>query len=449
MHTLRVQLGPIALLLLGSSACSWSRFDDITNNAPNVLLSKPKSFKSGFGTSLATANTAGKTSVLVGGTASVSGAALYDIGEEDAPGTSAVDSGFCAGSDDPCYLSSSLAGFATARGPDQERSQCFAVGTGSLGTLGIVMRCKDSYEYTLKIPKTAQKLLSFSIMNQQPYDYPLAVDHTENPVLLATLPYQQAAWFYPAQSIEPVELSLPATLSDDPSFGTTSSVVSVGSGRVLAIGVPGKSEVLLWRTDGAASASYIGCLGGINGLGRALASGNVNADADADLVVSDESKVTVIDGRALFDLPEVSTDSRACDFSLLPTSAVLGSFGCDVNGSLSGCSSSEFGAALAVGDLDGDGDGELIVGAPRMQVRDEAAAGALLVFDADSPAETSYVDAKFLSSAESNDALGASLATAHISGRDIVVAGAPGNGKVALFYCSTLLAPGSAGPRCP
>jgi hypothetical protein len=446
MRARLLELSLIGALALSSSACSWSRFDDVTDDSPVVLLSKPNSMTAGFGVSLATATNEGQSELLVGGMPNISGAALYDLGNAESPDTSSIDTGYCASGS--CFLSSLTAGFANAPAPDQTRPLCFAVGSGTVVKQGLVVRCKDAHEYTLDIPPAARDLLAASIAKNQPHDHPMATDRSDHPLLLASLPDERLAWFYPAKSDEFSELSLPEDAEvDDPSFGRSVAVLAVDGGRVLALGVPGKSSVFLWKTADDASALYIGCVGEKNGMGRALAAGKVNRDQSDDLVVSDDQNVHVIDGAALFELPEAS--SGACGLSFLPKDALINSFGCGSTSTLSGCELSEFGAAVAVGDLDGDGDGEVIVGAPKMTVRGRENAGALLVYEADDADETTFVDAKFISSADDGDDLGRSIVTPHLDKRDIIAAGAPGNGKAALFYCSALLPPGAAGSRCP
>jgi len=448
MRSFSIRLALLGALALGVSACSWSRFDDLTDNAPVLLLEKPDSMKNGFGVSLATATKDAQTELLVGGTVTSSGAALYQLGEDSAPNTKASDTNYCSGSGKPCFLSSLIGGLANAQGPDRSRALCFAAGSGEVVKQGLVMRCQDGGEYTLDMPQPAQDLLATAIAQNQPRDFPMATDRSDDPLLLASLPDKRLAWFYPEKSNAFSELPLPDGVEvDDPSFGSSLAVLTVDGGRVLAVGVPGKSRVLLWKTDSDANTRYLGCWSGTSGMGRALASGKVNADGNDDLVVSDDTQVHVLDGSSLFQLPE--SDASDCDRPLVIAGTRLGSFGCGLTNELGGCERSEFGAALAIGDLDGDGDGEVIVGAPRMTARGQESAGALLVFDADSVTETAPVDAKFMSSAESGDELGRSIVAPHVGKRDIIAAGAPGHGKAALFYCSSLLPPGAGGSRCP
>ena len=107
--------------------------------------------------------------------------------------------------------------------------------------------------------------------------------------------------------------------------------------------------------------------------------------------------------------------------------------------------------AVGIGDLDGDGDGEVVVGAPNMTVRHTSNAGALLIYDAEESDKSKIYDFKdiaFLSSAEEDDRLGSSIALPAIEGRQILAAGAPGHGKTALFYCPSFLPDDKAGPRC-
>jgi len=410
------------------------------------LLPKRDSIDNGFGVSLATASNGGQTQVLVGGTVTTSGTSLF----WSENGSIVGNTGYCSGDGSPCFLSSLTAGLANAQGPDRMQPLCFAVGSGAFTKQGLVMHCINGVEYTLDMPPAAQDLLATAIAQNQPRDFPMAADREDDPVLMATLPEKHLAWFYPAKSMVFSELTLPAALQvDDPSFGHSLAVLGVDGGRVLALGMPGKSQVFLWKTDGGANARYLGCLGGTSGLGRALAAGKVNADGSDDLLVSDESRVYVLDGGALFQLEE--TTGSECSFPSMTAGKLLGSFACGSTSDVSGCEGSEFGAALAVGDLDGDGDGEVIVGAPKMTVRGQENAGALLVYDAEVTTDSSLAEARFLSSAEGGDELGRAIVAPHLNNHDIIVGGAPGHGKAALFYCSPLFDPdrGSrGGSRC-
>jgi len=445
MRAILLQHPLVACVALGLSACSWYRFDQVTRNSPVELLEKPDSINNGFGVSLATAYNPGRTQVLVGGTVATSGTALFEL--SNGPGTTFWNSGYCSGDGPPCFLSSLTAGFANAQGPDRVQPLCFAVGSGAVTKQGLVMHCMDGVEYTLDMPQAAQDLLATAIAQNQPRDFPMATDRRDDPVLMAALPEKHLAWFYPEKSTVFSELTLPAALQvDDPSFGHSLAVLAVDGGRVLALGMPGKSQVFLWKADGGANSRYLGCLGGTTGLGRALAAGKVNSDGSDDLLVSDENRVYALDGAALFELEETTVSE--CSFPSMTAGKLLGSFACGSTSEVSGCEGSEFGAALAVGDLDGDGDGEVIVGAPKMTVRDQENAGALLVYEADVTADSSLAEARFMSSAESGDELGRSIVTPHLSNHDIIAAGAPGHGKAALFYCSPLFHFGAAGSRC-
>ena len=116
-------------------------------------------------------------------------------------------------------------------------------------------------EFTLTIPKQAETALDFALTNVQPDDFPLATDRTEHPSLLASSPSARVAWFYPAQSLEFSQLAVPKDLPiDDDTFGKSLAVLSVGDGRVYAVGVSNKNEVLLWKSDGSRLGGYIGCL---------------------------------------------------------------------------------------------------------------------------------------------------------------------------------------------
>ncbi len=457
---MRQHLG-LVLLGLSSSACSWSRYDDVVEKSPIVLLNRPKELASGFGASLATGTVKDEVTLLVGGAPLRTGGAEFALGVGDSPTLDAKDTGHCMGSDAPCFFTNTPVALTGADSPGQRRDLCFVDGAGTATPkTGIVVRCTDDVEYALEIPAGARDLLDFSIDNAQPTLFRFAADHGRDPALLANADEAQELWYYPSLSRDFVEIPYPAdskgrwpetTFRKDGSsaLARTMAVARTGGdGRLLAVSIPDQNEVRLFFAPDGVSPSYVGCLGGTSGFGRTFATGPVLSNQDPDaLVIADDSIVYVFDSSQLATLTPPPGDG-GCSLGALPEGSLIASFTCGSTKNISDCGSSEFGAALGVGDLDGDGDGEVVVGAPNMTVRHESGAGAVIIYDLEKRGDFEFEDIAFLSSAEKDDQLGRSIALPDIGDRQILAAGAPGNGKVALFYCPSFLPSELKGPRC-
>lgn len=440
---------------LGVGACSWSRYDDLQENAPVLLLKKPEKLKNGFGISLAFASSPDDGArVLVSGAPNLSRGAAFNVAANQSAKVDAIDTGFCdsgAGSN-LCYMANRVAGIGLARAPGGTTGTilplCFVLGVGEAANgAGLLVRCQDQTEYALGVPDGVRNALVNPVLQQETVDSEvyLAADKDDQASVIAGAPAQTPplAWFYPPDSMNAIELLPPA---NDPSYGSAVATLRVPDGRVLAVGAPDENHVYLFRWKaGDAAARLVGCIGGPESFGRALASGRVNAGDETDeLVVADAVNVHVFDGSKLAELPAVATPS--CSLGSLPEGSLITSFSCGTEASIVGCEKSEFGAALEVADLDADGDGEVVVGAPRMTVRDSDSAGAVLVYDAEGERPFLLSDVLFLSSAEEGDRLGSSLAIGRTGGQEFVIAGAPGNEKTAMMFCSKFST--GLGPRC-
>lgn len=436
-----------------AAACSWTRFDDLEDDAPVVLLKKPDKMGQGFGVSLSTASIGKNVQLLVGGSSIVSGAAAYSLGLGQKPSLDAIDTGHCDPDGNPCALGRQTFGAATMLASDgADREMCFVIGVGSTPNtgFGLLTRCDDDTEFTLPVSDDVEQRVIVPAFNDGLHD-PVAVsgDRALKPGVIAGAAVAQVAWYYAPDSHDPQAL-VPGPRKPTGAYGTSVAVALVDSStRLLAVGEPDAGAVWLFRADdGAASPVLLGCIGGTPGFGRTLAAGPVNpGDTGEELVVADDSNVYVLDGKKLAGIAP-GTIPTECSLGGLPPDTLYASFGCGSDGDTTGCGSSSFGAAIAVGDLDGDGDGEVVVGAPRMKTRGNARAGAVLVYDVEEPRRERISDFLIMSSAEPDDELGRTLATPFLEGHHVIAAGAPGNGKTALFYCSSLLPDDLAGKRC-
>lgn len=457
--------------LLCATGCDWTVFSSYEENSPVLILDTPGSVGAALGRSV-TGNFSAEEDgdsvrILVGNTPGGKYGAQYELGVAQSPLTGAVDTNSCPNNNGTtqCRMATQPAGMAQARTAEGLESQCFAVGVGgTLGFLeedrGVVIRCRNQVEDTLPGPEGFEEYLEDLDLNDEHQPLFLHADRDSVPALAAGAPTQELAWVYPPGVRVPVKLVPNRPLRDRGSeFGGQVAVLRITPGqdgeRLVAVAAPAVNEVWLFRLQGLTAAVPVGCLGGTQNFGRTMTSGRVDGDGLDDLVIADDTSVIAVSGAALAALEP--TDSQSCGTAALLPGGLLGSFTCGSGGDVGDCDGAGFGASLAVGDVDGDGDGEVLVGAPRMQVREVSAAGAVLLYNAEGDDPHELTDTLYYVSAEPNENLGASVYAAGVeppeagetpSIKDTVVAGAPGNNRVVLFYCNDLLDEDNLGPRC-
>jgi hypothetical protein len=448
-------------LALASGACSWWRFNDVTENTPVVMLERPANMTTGFGVSLATAKDGERSLLFVSGEPGTSPAALFELGTVEAPGIDAVDSHFCNNALGKCFLGSSVAYVPRTAlpppedpGDDQrpDASSCLALGLGrsNIDGAGLFFECEDQAAFARQVPEPYFDSVEFALKTDQNETVALATDGSDSPALVVGAPSALKtgrAWYYPPDASEPVMLSPAGTTASG--YGSKVAAIALGGESWLfAVSAPNDGQLHLFRADGN-EPHYLGCLGGNLGFGRTLATGYVrgkDAGEPPELIVADYDKVTVFETAPLAALPDATGIS--CSLAALPASTLRNSFGCGSTVDTADCSTSDFGVSLAVGDLDGDGDGEVLVGAPQMTVHGEHGVGAVLVYDLDEPGDGALSDTRFIAHGKSGDSIGGSVAAGSIGARDVIVAGGPRSGQVALFYCSSLVPPALRGSRC-
>ncbi len=418
-------LGLVALglaatgLAAGATGCSWSRFDDALDQGPIEFVDRPTVVRGGFGTTLA-----GSDRVLfVGGSPRLTPGALMMLGA----GPPTVHGTIASACDDSsCRVVGGPVAVAD-RGPSK---QCFIVGLGIGGVLGqgkgLVAACYTGPGYKLPAPDELAKSVidpAFDAVGNFLLPNIVALGADGDTLALGS-PDAKGAWVYPSiqGDMPPEQLPTPADAST--SFGV--AVAPSGPAAQLAVAVSAPTLGRVYLFDASKSpATQRACLQGTAPYGVVLLSFH---DAKRRLLA-------VSDGARRVDVLDLDKIPASPDCKAPPAEAMVQQLGCTENDDVTGCAGSAFGSSLAAGDLDGDGDAELAVGAPGLNTRGTPNSGGIQIFDLEGtnlPLRT-----LFLTSAVANERIGTSLGIAKTGVGSVVLSNAFIKQELLLFHCAT------------
>jgi hypothetical protein len=278
----------------------------------------------------------------------------------------------------------------------------------------------------------------------------------------AIRPTNGAGWLLAASSDRFVTVFSAATSTDRsapmyPAFdgGPDRPIVEVAAGaladrRIFVAaatadeenGVPPRVHLFLEDAPASPGFTEVACVDRPDeaGFGGAMTTGDLELDGDDELIVSAGAAEGRVDAVYVYEVADLAAAAPTCAGDAPgPTAiAVPGDGPLDVSCRPDGAC--DFGAALAVGDLaTDDGGPELIVGAPGARVDGKSGAGAVYVFrGADLMADgTAEVAGRVADSApEKGQRFGGGVAAAAMAGREELIVGAIGKGKVFIAYCT-------------
>lgn len=434
----------ILLLAIALAGCVPTVFDDLRGEASTIALAPPDGYANrGFGEVITTySGTRGGVFGSRIGASAGEGTPfnVYPllIGDELRLDTATLDG---CNEDAPCMPGAgiSLAGIPAFRG----RELCIAAAAPDGGEISV--RCEDDVtRIELANGPSGQRFGATAVGLP---DHPFARALFGAPGSFGG----RGTVYRLGDSGPPVELDLSEGFGGGGAIGSAIAARAVDADTVIvAAAAPQGSikRVIVSRSDVQMDGSIItrvhGCIDATtSGWGMALAVGDLNGDGAMEIAIGSGQEpgrleaVRVYDGAAM--PPGGTCDASAWNVAVELTCP-------DIEGI--DCTPGSFGSALAVGDVDGDGLGDLVVGMPMAEVDGHEGAGAVFVYRGAAALTDLDVEVRALtsSSPSAGAELGTSVATVpglianETSGvrRDEPVAGAPGIDRVYVFLCSGL-----------
>lgn len=314
---------------------------------------------------------------------------------------------------------------------DGDADDCFTLGVSASDSgQDINLWCRNGGEQVRAAPSTESMLPVPQLV--------FGSDTGTRPGFLASWVGERRFWYFPGNGDEPSEHVAEAA-SASKSWGESIAVLPLGtdqySSRIVAIGARDEGEVWIYRSEFPypGELKRVACLGPLRGLGRKLIAGDLDGDLVGDLLVVDDTHVTAFSGKVLAVLgPQAET---SCDIEALPAGAIIASVSCASGDLTSGCEDADFGASVVIADLDGDDDGEIVVGAPGMNVLEDASVGAVLIYDAEGDDPNALTEQLVLTDLEPDARFGAGIGVAKGRNSDHLLVGAPGFGRLGIAPC--------------
>ncbi len=470
----RTQIGFLSLLLvtLALVGCDPTKFTKIADGAPVRVIEAPGSARvngTGFGSQMATYSSV-QGGVLVSRLAGSGGGgtqvSVFPIFDGTSVGESALFDYCLSEADCGVGIGASVAGVAALA----DRKLCAVSGAPAAGQ--IVYRCESGADSSrgLRLPLGGLPGTGMGTAMVAVPDGTTIHSGSENVRVVISAPTAaagQSSLYYLRDSAAstslfpvPPTFTLPTGVAG---LGDHLAIAPIDDARTLLVATANaggtKSAVVLVMNNADASLEVRACLDGGTVARTVVAAGDLNGDGLPEIAVAEDGNsplrtptVNVFDGRGL---PETAAPSGTCPpWNTVSTSgAQRSTITCEESSGIS-CTGNVFGYAMHIADVNADGFGELMIGAPFAAVGDTGSAGVVYVYPGGVGGAGALPPAVLKSSDPSaNGNLGRAITTFQSSpGRWEIVAAETGSSPAHLFVflCSGLNgdAASSVAPQC-